>query len=297
MKGRKFDARRGRVITYIVRKKRKNVAMPQRIPSEVSVYLTKRKAGKNHRVRHIFKTDVVEVGRAVLTGARCTPASNPSDWFTGGAFVSWGPSNNLSWGLLSVGHAIAANPGDQVQISLNAQPPFNGTVKGCTALTDTLDAALIEIDAATAANCFGNLMPAPGAPPTAFETLEKFILDTTQVNPPAGFTLTINGPQAFVVYAYLPNQPGTPIISDCPNRTNLLLVNGPASVNGAPGIFNYGTSGSVWINGQGNASGIQIAAFAPAMTEGIGQSMEDYINWVKNLPAVGGQPVQLVATF
>jgi hypothetical protein len=298
MKRRLFDAERGRVITYIVSKKRKRIALRHRIPSKVYVYLTKRKAGKNHRVRHVFKTDVVELrGKAVLTGIQCTPTGNPNDWFTGGALVSWGPTDNLSWGILTVGHALVANPGDQVQISPNAKPAFNGTVKSCTALTDALDAALIQIDAGTALNCFGNLIPAPGSPPTAFESLDQFILDTTQTNPPTGFTLSIGGAQAFVVYAYLPAQLGTPIISDCPNRTNLLLVNGPVSVNGAPGIFNYGTSGSIWINGQDNAMGIQIAAFAPAMTEGIGQSMEDYVNWVNNLQVVGGQQVQLVATF
>lgn len=292
LKDGKPDSQRGQVIIYLVRKKKKlsRLLKSRRIPREVAVYLTEGKGKTKRRRRTVLKTDVIELPQAVQTSFMATPSDIDSP-FTVAALVSWGSASQLSWGLLTVGHGLANSGTNLAEITINSSTTFSGTVIAKTSESDWLDAALIQLDNLVIENNLQNFLPQPGDPPAKVRTISQLVSDANlSSDHPAGYFITPEGPQNFLIWAYFENPPSN-CIQDAPNRRHFLLV------KGVPGEFCEGRSGSIWLSNQGFVDAIQIAAFPPTMSDGIGQPMEDYLDWAQSQPDVGGQPVRLIATF
>lgn len=308
MKGGRHDPSRGQVLVYVVRKKKKLSSIPeaQRIPRKVTLYVTVGKGKNRRRRRVVMQTDVVEIPRAIQTGAEAVVNNQDGTQskFTAGALVRWG-QNPFSWGLLTVAHGVAnvalglIGAAPNVNISFPGVPaPINGTVLAQTQETDPLDAALIGIAPDIVAAQLAAFLPAPDAPLPTVRTPEQLQEDGME-GQPAGFSLTTDGWRPFVITAYVPN-PAPDLIENGPNRRPLLLVHSHDNY-----VFVPGTSGSVWVGAGNVVDAIEIATIPDRndngvlmhMADRLGQPVQQYLDWAASLPCVGGNEVQLVAVF
>lgn len=286
----KPDLRRGVSLIYLVRKKKKRLPQKQRVHRQIPLTIFPSTTGnskhrKKRRTITMF-TDIIEIPKpATLTGADIAAGGEE---FTAGAVVTWGPAGVPCYGLISVGHGVANLADGQVTITAPAQSSFMGNVYAQTDTNDALDACLIQISAANVQSCLGITLPAAGAPACVVRSVTDLIDDAKSTHP-LGYSLNVGDSKIFTISAFFPqaNQQN-PLISGCPNRTNLLLT------SGNPNEFHPGTSGSVWIGGGGVVDGLQIAGFPTQYERGVGQPMVDYLGWANR--QVGGN-LQLIDVF
>jgi hypothetical protein len=276
------DFRRGLSLIYLVKSKKQNVPDGQRIRSQVplSIPADKRRASKTKRKppKIVMNTDIMEMPQpAKMSGAQLNA---PGEQFTGGAVVTWGGAANPSYGIISVGHAVANVTQSGVTIAAPNQVSFTGTVYAQTDTNDEIDACLIQIAPADAHNHLGITLPPPSDPDRATRSITDLTNDAQNTHP-LGYTLNIGDSKILTYSAYFPQAtPQNPLIEGCPNRTDLLLTTGDSCE------FVPGTSGSVWLGGGDVADAIQIAGFPPNYERGVGQPMVNYLAWANR--QVGG---------
>ena len=280
MRGGRPDLARGQVLLYVVRRKMRKVPKHRRVP-ELIRHTIRASRGRSKRVVQ-FRTDVIEVPEIRNTGVI---TDTGTEHFTSGALVQWTDGGTQKWALLTVGHAVNGLTNNSVTVEPPGVPSVTGNVLVSTPENAPLDAALIQVPPTLA----DSLPDLPGGAPVC-RVIDDLINDGQKLHP-TGFSLRAGGAAVFTVYGWLPAQDSSaPLLSNAPNRNDLLLVQGRTD------DFDPGTSGCVWLGGDAvpQVDAIHIGAFLPDYSRAMGQPMASYLAWAN---AQLGTVVTLVRVF
>lgn len=274
------DTARGLTATFFV--KRKYTPRLSAIGLPASVTMNVRRGGEKKSVK--FWTDVVELGRAIRTGAPMSPRCRITYPLIGGTIIRWREAQLSAalWGIVTVGHPFApvsvTNP---IQNRVCLKGGFGSSLAGSLiwrSNNPAIDAAAILVAPADLV-ATGILSDAdPDLPGIGCRSVAALVADASPspFGGSSGQTLRFFGGfgLGFRVAHFFPviSPDPTGLLTDLEGMENVIKVE---SADGliAGGVFPKGTSGSAW-EIQGMLGAIQIGAESPTFNIGYGQAAQ-----------------------
>jgi hypothetical protein len=264
-RGGRADPRRPWSACVYVHRKQLPRDPRKRIPRQVAIRLRR---GRRFVTLHLA-TDVIELAGPALSGRQLRYRDQPAA--TAGAVLVWRAARQtaLSWGLLTVGHAIprtASTPQTMAQVTIkgNAGTTVRGRLLAKTP-RHRVDGALVAV--------------------SKFDLIAAGIIDADQGTSPLpvlsltelkncsghdGNSFPAATLRPFQVRAYMP---------ECSLfRDQIGVIHDAIHVYRArAGTFARGSSGSSWA--VANLAAIQFGGVGPAFSEGLGQALVNLLDW------------------